>query len=72
LNPADQAVSLISYWLAGHIDDRQLREGLSTDGLAGEHAEAVGELLAELDRPGARVGQLQMVARETLEALAMG
>jgi hypothetical protein len=72
VNPEDQLVTLISRWLAGHIDDRALRNGLDTSGLSAEQAEAVEELAAELDHPDERPGQLQMVARETLEALAMG
>ena len=62
---------MISRWLAGHLGDDEVRSGLSTAGLAGEHAEAVAELVAELARPDRRRGQFQMVARETLEALAL-
>jgi hypothetical protein len=72
LSPDDHIVNLISHWLAGHIGEAELRAGLSTDGLQGEHAEAVQELADELDRPDHRKGHLQMVARETLEALALG
>ena len=72
MNPEDHLVTLISRWLAGHIDDRELRAGLRTDGLSAEQAEVVDELTAELDHPDDRPGHLQMVARETLEALAMG
>jgi hypothetical protein len=71
MNPEDHLVTLISRWLAGHIDDRALREGLDTTGLSGEHAEAVEELAAELDHAHGRPGHLQMAAREALEALAM-
>jgi len=67
LSPEDHIVTLISRWLAGHLGDDEVRSGLSTAGLAGEDAEAV----AELARPDRRRGQLQIVARETLEALAL-
>jgi hypothetical protein len=72
MSPEDHIVSAISHWLAGHIGDDQLRAQLTTDGLVGEHAEAVRELIDELSRPDRSRGQLQMVARETLEALALG
>ena len=72
MNPEDHLVTLISRWLAGHIDNRALRDGLDTQGLPAEHAGAVEELAAELDHPDHRPGHLQMVARETLEALSMG
>jgi hypothetical protein len=71
-SPDDRIVNAISQWLAGHIGDDQLREALTTEGLSGEQAMAVDELAAELSRPDRRRGQLQMVARETLEALALG
>jgi hypothetical protein len=72
MSPEDQLVNAISHWLAGHIGDDELRQALTTDGLEGEQAEAVDELIAELSQPERRRGQLQMVARETLEALALG
>ena len=72
MNPEDHLVTLISRWLAGHVGDDELRSSLRTDGLAPEYAEAVDELVAELDRPDRRQGHVQMVARETLEALALG
>jgi hypothetical protein len=71
VKPEDNIVSLISHWLAGHIGEAELREGLATKGLGQAHAEAVAELTEELDRPDHRRGHLQMVARETLEALAL-
>lgn len=72
--PVNQAVNLISHWLARHVGDAELRDGLSglvTADLGDETAELVDELRGELDRGGAR-GELEMVARETLEALALG
>lgn len=75
MNPEDALVSQISRWLAGHIDDAALLaeiEGAPKDELGPEQARALEELVAELVQPGRRRGQLQMVARETLEALALG
>ena len=70
----DALVNLLSHWLARHVDDQELRDGLAAavDGsLSAEQAEAVSELLAELDDGESR-GELERVARETLEALALG
>lgn len=72
MSPEDRAVDLITHWLTGQIDDAAFRSELSTDGLSGEGAEAVRELLDELERSDASRGHLQMVARETVEALALG
>jgi hypothetical protein len=71
----DRLVTLISHWLARHLDDAELLRGLETIGvedLAPAHAEAVEELVAELRDPEGHSGALEMVARETLEALAHG
>jgi len=71
----DALVTLLSQWLARHVDDGELRSGLvaaeSRGDLSGEQAEAVAELRAELDAGESR-GELERVARETLEALALG
>lgn len=70
----DQLVSLISRWLARHVSDDELQRALEQVGsgeLAGEQAEAVEELRAELAEGRGRA-ELEMVARETLEALALG
>ena len=72
MSPEDRAIDLITHWLTGQIDDEGLRKELSVDGLTGEGAEAVRELLDELDKPDAGRGHLQMVGRETVEALALG
>jgi hypothetical protein len=71
-SPEDELITLISRWLAGHIGDDELRAGLRTDGLSAGQAEAVEELRAGLAEPERKRQQLQMVARETLEALALG
>ena len=66
----------MSHWLAFHLGNRQLRVRLveiGTDELAPEPAEAVEELLAELeDAPEGERGELEMLVRETLECVALG
>ena len=67
-------MTAISRWLAGHDSDEDLRRELDAvddDVLEREQAEAVEELRGELEDPSARA-ELEMVARETLEALALG
>jgi hypothetical protein len=72
MSPEDKNIDLITHWLTGRIDDDAIKAGLTTDGLTGEGAEAVGELMTELQRADASRGHLHMVAREAMEALAMG
>jgi hypothetical protein len=72
MSPEDRNIDLITHWLTGQIDDDAIRAGLTTDGLSGEGAGAVEELITELRRDDASRGHLHMVARETIEALAMG
>ena len=70
----DDLVTVLSRWLARHVGDAELLaelEGVDRDRLAPEQAEAVAELVVELRARSAR-GELEMVARETLEALALG
>jgi hypothetical protein len=71
----DALVNLLSHWLARHVDDRELRSGLveakGRGDLSVDQTEAVSELIAELDAGESR-GELERVARETLEALALG
>ncbi len=74
-NP-DQIVNLLSNWLGGRLQTDGLRRGLDEIGtaeLAPMAAEAVQELRQELEQAqnGER-GHLEMVARETLEAVALG
>jgi hypothetical protein len=74
LQADDHLVSVISRWLARHVsDDDLLRELERVDGaqLGQDQAQAVGELRSEL-ATGRRGAELEMVARETLEALALG
>ena len=73
--PADRLVGLLSHWLARHVDDDALHRGLEDIGtaeLTPVAAEAVDELRAELRDPDGHPGELEMIVRETLEALALG
>lgn len=72
--PDDELITVCSRWLARHLGDDGLRlriEAIGLEQLSAAQAEAVQELLAELDR-GASRGDLEMVVRETVEALALG
>jgi hypothetical protein len=73
-NP-DRIVNLLSNWLGGRLPTDELRRGIDEIGtaeLSAEAAEAVEELRRELAQAtnGER-GHLEMVARETLEAVAL-
>lgn len=73
-SPENHVVNVLSHWLARHVDDEELKrelEALDTSQLAPQQAEAVQELLAELNAPDGR-GDLEMAVRETLEAVALG
>jgi hypothetical protein len=72
----DRVIRLISRWLGRHIGNAELRRGIEeggTEGLAPGQAEALAELVGRLERtqPGER-GELEMLARETLEVMALG
>jgi hypothetical protein len=72
----DRLVTMLSHWLTRQLGNDGLRRGVEEVGtaeLAPGQREAVLELLDELQRtaPGER-GGLEMVVRETLEALADG
>ncbi len=74
-SPDNRIVALLSRWLARHIGDDELRSGLGvirTDGLTRAGADLVGELEVELGNPSRRRGQLEVLARETLEEIAHG
>ncbi len=75
MSPEDRLISLLSRWLAGHVDNGELRAGIDAagrDGLSAEQTEAVDELVAAIDRSPTGRGDLERIARETLEALALG
>jgi hypothetical protein len=72
----DRLIAVISKWLGRHIGNEELRRQITesgTDGLTPGQVEAIRELAQELDRvaPGQR-GHVEMVARETVEVLALG
>jgi hypothetical protein len=74
MNPEDRLVTVLSQWLARHVDDAELRreiEAVDISALDGEQADAVRELREQLSAADGR-GELEMVARETLQALALG
>ena len=73
-NPEDRLVTTLSQWLARHVDDDELRrevEAVDPSELGAEQAEAVQELREQLTNADGR-GDLEMVVRETLQALALG
>jgi hypothetical protein len=76
MSPEDRLVSLLSHWLARHIGNAELQAEIEAAGRAGlspEQEEALDELVAELERAGpTQRGEVEMVVRETLEALALG
>ena len=76
LRPDDEIVSALSHWLAFHLGNAQLLaelRAIGTDDLDPIQAEAVDELLEELaGAPEGTRGSLEMLVRETLEAVALG
>ena len=67
-------VTVISRWLARHVSNDELQRALEqvgSDELSADQTRAVEELRAELG-VGRERAELEMVARETLEALALG
>ena len=72
----DRLITLISRWLGRHIGNAELSRGIQetgSNGLGPGQLEALTELSERLAsaEPGER-GELEMIARETLEALALG
>jgi DNA-binding IclR family transcriptional regulator len=72
----DRLIAVISKWLGRHLGNDELRRQIretGREGLTAGQIEAVEELAEELDRvePGQR-GHVEMVARETVEVLALG
>jgi hypothetical protein len=69
----DRIVSTIARWLTGHISDVEVRSNLDAVDLtllSPDQAEAVLEFQNELD-VGTERPALEMIARETLEAVAV-
>jgi hypothetical protein len=70
----DRLVNVISRWLARHLSDDELGRELNAvqpGQLEPDQAGAIEELRSELGETRERA-ELEMVARETLEALALG
>jgi hypothetical protein len=70
----DHLVNVISRWLARHLPDEELRRELDRvepGALEQGQEEALEELRSGLGQNRERA-ELEMVARETLEALALG
>jgi hypothetical protein len=77
VSPEDRIVNLLSRWLAGHLDNDELRREIvqvGIDELDAARRDAMEELLAELERapPRERRGGLEVLVRETIEELALG
>ena len=72
--PENHLVNVLSHWLARHVDNAELLrelEAIDTSALSATQAEAVQELREEVVSTNGR-GDLEMVVRETLEAVALG
>ena len=72
---SDRLVNVLSQWLAGHVSHDELRRTLDDeplDELPGEGRELVDELRGELEGGPASRGDVEMLVRETMEALALG
>jgi hypothetical protein len=70
----DHLVNVISRWLARHLPDDELQQELGRvepGALEPGQEEALEELRSEFAQDRERA-ELEMVARETLEALALG
>jgi hypothetical protein len=73
-SPENHLVNVLSHWLARHVDNAQLLrelEAVDASALSPVQAEAVQELREEIVSTNGR-GDLEMVVRETLEAIALG
>ena len=74
MSPENQLVSVLSHWLARHVDNVTLKgelDSLDLSQLSADQREAVEELREELVSTNGR-GELEMIVRETLEAVALG
>jgi hypothetical protein len=72
----DRLIGVLSRWLGRDIPNERLRtemEEIGTAGLTPAEAEAIDEVLAELESasPAGRA-HLERLVRETIEALALG
>jgi hypothetical protein len=70
----NDTVNLLSRYLARHVSDEELLaelERAGTNGLGDDPAELVRELVGELRSPGRKRGSVEVLVRETLEAIAL-
>lgn len=73
MSTSPDLVQTLSRWLAGHVGLDEVRAALADPGELGPEARGLTrELREELDRPDASDAQLQALARETIEAVALG
>jgi flagellar motor switch protein FliG len=73
-SPENHLVNVLSHWLARHVDNAELLrelEAVDTSALSPAQVEAVQELREEILSTNGH-GDLEMVVRETLEAVALG
>ena len=73
-SPENHLVNVLSHWLARHVDNEELLRRAGRGRHVGAHptqVDAVQELREELVSTNGR-GDLEMVVRETLEAVALG
>ncbi|MBA3734899.1 MAG: hypothetical protein H0W90_06840 [Actinobacteria bacterium] len=73
-SPENQLVNVLSHWLARHVDNEELQrevDALDVSQFSPMQSEAVQELREELAKANGG-GDLEMVVRETLEAVALG
>jgi hypothetical protein len=75
MSHSDDLVHLLSRYLARHLSEEDLLTGLrqaDTAGLEGGAGDLVTELEDELSAPDPRRGSVEVLVRETLEAIALG
>jgi hypothetical protein len=73
-SPENHLVNVLSHWLARHVDNAELLrelEAVDLSAFSSAQVEAVQELREELVSTNGRA-DLEMVVRETLEAVALG
>ena len=73
-SPESRLVNVLSHWPARHVDNAELLrelEAVDTSSLTSTQRQAVQELRDELVSTNGR-GELEMIVRETLEAVALG
>lgn len=71
---SDDVVNLLSRYLARHLSEDELLVELrqvDTDGLEGDAVELVAELEDELRASDPKRGSVEVLVRETLEAIAL-